>query len=72
MKNKKCPKCKTMTMEETTGGLSFGTWYQNFECNKCGKLMENVIIKDWIKKGLMKTTFSHTNTISTPIIIRYP
>ena len=71
MKNKKCPKCKTMTMEETTGGICFRIWYQTFECTKCGKVIE-VKIKDWIKKGLMKTTFSHINTISTPINIRYP
>ena len=29
MKNRKCPKCKTNTAEQTQGGITGGIWYQN-------------------------------------------
>jgi len=70
MRNRKCPKCKKNTAEQSQGGITGGIWYQQFKCTKC----ENIIVvevKDWKHLGLWKTEFSHINTINTPFSISY-
>ena len=37
---KKCPKCKQMKLESTTGGLTHMVWYQVYKCINCNIKVE--------------------------------
>jgi hypothetical protein len=65
---KKCPKCKQMKLESTTGGLTHMVWYQVYKCINCNIKVEKEL-KEW--KHLMDTKYSVINTKSNPIGIIY-